>query len=140
MSVVLLSCSVQSRTMLKTDLFNTTTYISFVEDTIELREKADGVMAGEYGKKDGDLTTREICNVGGWLVLNVKGFSQWSYELYRVQLMSTRYYSALVGCASYRIFAMELPNMPNSIRKDVSNESHSSIDRRNENLDLLVGK
>lgn len=140
LSVVLLSCSVQSKTMLNTDFSDSATYISFVEDRIELREKADGVMAGAYGKKDGDLTKREICNVGGWLVHNVKGFPQWSFELYRMQLMSTNYYSALLGCASYGVFTMDLPNKPNPLKNIISNGSHSSTDGRNENLDLLVGE
>lgn len=114
--------------------------VTFIEDRIEIREKADGVIAGEYGKKDGDLTKKEICNVGGWLVHNVKGFSQWSYELYRVQLMSANYYSALVGCASYKVFKMELPNESNHLGGTIINELHSGVDKSNENLDLLVGK
>lgn len=118
---------------------NTTSYINYVEDRIEFYENRDGLQSGDYGVQDGTLTLRELCNVGGQLVHTEEDFSKWSYQMYRMQLMTTSYYSALIGCASYPIFLQETmqPAQDDAMAADTSLQA---IEQEKHNLDFLVGR
>ncbi len=122
------------------DPYNTSSYVNFIEERIALFEEYDGLDQGDYGVQDGNLTIKELCNVGGKLVHTVDGFSRWSFEMYRMDLMTTRYYSALVGCASYPLFLLELLEPLQEEDQTFLSNIGSDLEQEKHNVASLVGR
>lgn len=138
--IFFLICSSNSLYAANVDPYNTSSYINFIEERIALFEEYDGLNHGDYGVQDGNLTIRELCNIGGKLVHTIDGFSRWSFEIYRMDLMTTRYYSALVGCASYPLFLLEMLEPLQQEDQIFLSNIGSNLEQERHNVASLVGR
>lgn len=116
------------------NLLNPLSYVRYIEDKIGWSESIDGVSPGYYGIKDGYLTIQEICNVGGQLIRTTEGFSNWSLQLYKQQLLTTHYYSALIGCASFPLYLENLSGPLHGVDQSLSNDFDVSFNQRKNDL------